>query len=205
MNRLLSQPAWSQLQHLELDMFPVRGIQNHYQHRHLRTLRLKNFFLEGDTAHTCFGPSITNDKLQTFTIQFPEMELNRPAGEASSAHLASYQWLAGSPSLKCLILRGFQFRRWDDPVTGELPTFLASFPNLDAIVIQSAVYEDAELCSVIEGITKACKSLKTVWQDQIKGVMMDKLVQLGKRAGVVVKTGEPATEWPVLLRTDKDE
>jgi hypothetical protein len=199
MELLLAQPAWRQLQHLELDMVASADVHSYYQLDQLITVRLKRFFMDGERAKDCFGPSLTAEKLRTFTIQFPVMELNRPLGESSSEHLATYSWLAGSPFIRCLILRGFIFRRWDDPVTGELPTFLASFPNLEEIIVQEAMYEDAELCSVIEGIMKACKNLKDVWQDQITGIMMDKLIQLGKREGVEVKTGEPVTEWPVLL------
>jgi hypothetical protein len=168
----------------------------------LRSLRLKDFVVSGQEADHCFGPSLRDEKMHTFTIQFPEMELRQAWGEASSAHLTQYDWLKGSSSIKTLIMRGFGFRRWDDPVTGQLPAFLASFPNLDELVIQQTMYEVPELCSVIEGIMKACKNLKTVWQDQITGMFMDKLVELGKKEGVDIKSGEPSRQWPVPLEAD---
>lgn len=201
-NALLHLPSASHLQYLELAMRKGDEIQPDFQLPSLRTVRLDQFVVPGQEANYCFGPSSRNEKLHSFTIQFPETELNRSWGEACSAHLSEHDWIAGSPSIKTLILRTFVFRRWDDPVTGQLPTFLASFPNLAELVLQDTLYEDAELCSVIEGITKVCKNLKTLWQAQITGVLLDKLIELGKREGVDIKTGEPARQWPIPLEPD---
>jgi hypothetical protein len=169
----------------------------------LRTVRFNQFAVSGQEANHCFGPSLRDEKLHTFTIEFPEMELGQAWGKASSAHLSEYDWLRGSLSIRTLFLRGFGFRRWDDPVTGQLPTFLASFPSLEELVLQDTIYEEMEICLLIEGITKACKSLKTIWQDQIQGVLMDKLVELGKREGVDIKSGEPPRQWPIPLEADE--
>ena len=55
-----------------------------------------------------------------------------------------------------------------------------------------------EFCSVIEAIMKVTK-LKTIYQSQVKGALMDKLIASGKSRGVEVVWGERPREWPVVL------
>ena len=41
-----------------------------------------------------------------------------------------------------------------------------------------------------------------LWQSQVKGVLMDRLSEVGRNANVEIRSGEIPKEWPVKLIED---
>ena len=179
---------------------PGGGSWNDYVN--MRSLRLESHSMKGEHADRVLGEAVRSGKLHTFTIIFPELEMSRPDGEQARQHLASYAWLRGSPSITCLKLGDFSFPRYSDTETGPLPDFLATFPNLRVLDINSPHCEEAEFCAIVEGIMKVLAKrgrLKEVFQVRAKGVWMDRLVESGRRKGIAVRNKTMPRTWPVQL------
>ncbi|KAJ3472033.1 hypothetical protein NLG97_g11347 [Lecanicillium saksenae] len=95
-----------------------------------------------------------------------------------------------------------QFRFRPFPRTPEdlpLPTFLATFPKLETLEIRSDHYDEAEICSVISAIIKETKTIKLIYQNQVRGALMDKLKVAAAKHGVQIVFGERPREWPVQV------
>lgn len=199
---LLGETPPGKLKHLDLQLPSRHDIPHDFELTRLQTLRLRDVYLQCDVAERVFEPSVLNKTLHTFTLQWPKIGLSTNWAEIASHHLSSHDWLRGSPSIRSLTIRGFSFSRWDDPVSGEFATFIASFPNLEELSLQDSMFEDQELCVIIGGILKACKGLKVLWQSQVKGVLMDRLSEVGRNANVEIRSGEIPKEWPVKLIED---
>lgn len=175
---------------------PEDSWQNEY--KRLKAVRLANAVLEPGCLQRVAQPQAIAGQLHTLDVVFPPEDLAMPAGAASSAHLAKYEWLAGAPGMRCMSLSQFRFRPF--PRTSDdmpLPTFLATFPKLETIEIRSDHYDEAEMCSVISAVIKETKTLKLIYQNQIRGALMDKLGKAAAKHGVTVVFGERPREWPV--------
>jgi hypothetical protein len=199
---LLGETPPGKLKHLDLHLPSRHEISHDFELAKLQTLRLRDFYLQCEVAERVLEPSVLNKTLHTFTLQWPKIGLSTNWAEIASHHLSSHAWLRGSESIRSLTIRGFSFGRWDDPVSGEFPTFIGSFPNLEELSLQDSMFEDQELCVIIGGILKACKGLKVLWQSQVKGVLMDQLIEVGRKADVDIRAGEIPKEWPVKLVED---
>lgn len=170
---------------------------NDYQN--LETLRLHKIAQNPTSAHRFVQESIRNNKLTRMDIVFPAETFNSVMGAESALHLAQYEWLRGTKSIKQMGIFGFRFRSYprnDDDLP--LPSFLATFPNLEEVELGSEHYEDGEFCTVIDAVLKATK-LKRLYQSQVRGVMMDHLPDLGAKYGVEIIFGERPRPWPVVF------
>lgn len=168
---------------------------NDYQN--LESIRLHRVSQNPTSVHRIVQESIRTNKLSRMDIVFPAETFNSVMGSESSLHLAQYEWLRGTKSIKQMGIFGFRFRsfpRNDDDLP--LPSFLASFPNLEEVELGSDHYEDGEFCTVIAAVLKATK-LKRLYQSQVKGVMMDHLPALGRTYGVEIIYGERPRPWPI--------
>ncbi|OAQ97453.1 hypothetical protein LLEC1_01814 [Akanthomyces lecanii] len=175
---------------------PEASWQNEY--KKLTAVRLANAVLEPECLQKVAQPRAIAGQLHTLDIVFPPEDLSRPTGAASSAHLAKYEWLAGAPGIRSMSLSQFRFREFPrTPDDIPLPTFLATFPKLETIEIRSDHYEEAEMCSVISAIIKESKTLKLIYQNQIRGALMDKLGKAAAKHGVTIVFGERPRAWPV--------
>jgi hypothetical protein len=79
-----------------------------------------------------------------------------------------------------------------------LPKFLASFPNLETVELNTEYYEDAELVTVIHAIMKETR-LKKIYQSCVHGVLLDQLRDLAESRGTEIVWGERPRQWPVAL------
>ncbi|OAA57692.1 Tetratricopeptide-like helical [Cordyceps fumosorosea ARSEF 2679] len=177
---------------------PENNWRNEY--KSLKAIRLANAVLDPESLQQVAQDQAAAGQLDTLDIVFPPDSLASPAGAASSAHLAKYAWLAGAPGLRCMALSHFRFRSF--PRTPEdlpLPTFLATFPELETLEIRSDHYEEPEMCSVISAIIKETKTIKVIYQNQIRGALMDGLGAAAAKHGVSVVFGERPREWPVRV------
>lgn len=168
------------------------------EYKSLTTIRLANAALDPDTIQQVIGDQAASGQLHTLDIVFPPEPLFDRPGTQSTAHLARYDWLVGSPGIRSMSLSQFRFRyvaRTAEDMP--LPKFLASFPKLETLEIRSEHYEEAELCSLISAIITEAKTIKVIYQRQIRGVLMDKLRKAAAKQGVKIIYGERPREWPM--------
>lgn len=168
------------------------------EYHNLRAIRLANAALDPASLQQVAAGQAAAGRLETLDIVFPPESFDTPAGAVSAAHLAKYEWLAGAPGITCMSLSQFRFREFPrTPEDMPLPTFLATFPKLETLEIRSDHYEGAELGAVIAAILKETKTLKLIYQNQIRGTVMDQLKKAAAKQGVQVVFGERPREWPV--------
>lgn len=168
----------------------------------LRSLRLSRAFVSPSMIHSCVAPSVTAGKLHTFDLVFPLDRFGAPEGTVSREHLWFHEWLQGAASIKCLGIFNFRFRKYPrDDSDLPLPAFLASFPNLETLEINSEHYEEDEFCSVLEAIVRVTR-LKRLYQTTVKGAMLDRLRALTAKEGIEMIWGERPKEWPVPIEED---
>ncbi|CAM1500950.1 Fc.00g101120.m01.CDS01 [Cosmosporella sp. VM-42] len=165
----------------------------------LRSLRLRRALSWPSQLEQVLVDSITGRNLHTLDLVFPLEPGNSPMGQWSSQHLEGHSWLKGAPSIRCLGVSDFRFRKFPkNDVDLPLPSFLASFPNLETLEINSAHYDQVEFCTVIDAILKVTK-LKRIYQTTVQGVMMDELKVRAEMRGVELIWCNRPREWPVRI------
>jgi F-box/TPR repeat protein Pof3 len=211
--RLTSIRRGCDLEHIDLDFWwkygdafgPVSSHAvstpelNNNNYENIRSLRLTQNLIAPERLRHFLHDAMSGQKLHTLDIFFPLEQFGTPFGQNSSQHLQSYAWLRGATSIRCLGVSEFRFREYpknDDDLP--LPSFLASFPNLETLEINSSHYEGIEFCTVVEAIVKVTK-LKKIYQNTIKGVYMDKLKEVAKKSGVELVWGERPRPWPFVI------
>ncbi|KAL6415073.1 hypothetical protein AUP68_01615 [Ilyonectria robusta] len=170
---------------------------NHYDD--LRSLRLTRALIAPAKLQQVLGNTILAGNLHTLDLVFPLESFGSTEGVTSAQHLREHEWLRGAASIRCLGVFEFRFRshpRDDEDLP--LPAFLASFPNLETLEINSGHYEGPEFCTVIQAILKVTK-LRTIYQTVVQGVMLDKLRTLTTKAGVTLVSGERQRTWPMPI------
>lgn len=174
------------------------GFDNN-NYKNVRSLRLTRALITPEKLQQILHDAMLDEKLHTLDLVFPLEHFGTPLGQMSSQHLKDHAWLRGATSIRCLGVSEFRFRAY--PKNDEdlpLPSFLASFPNLETLEINSGHYEGLEFCSVIEAILKVTK-LKKIYQTTVKGVYMDQLKAFAKKSGVELIWGERPRPWPFVI------
>ncbi|KAM4066163.1 tetratricopeptide-like helical [Hirsutella rhossiliensis] len=199
---VLPQQVFSDADDLDLygltkpDGSPIRR-RNQFQN--LRSLRLKHFVHRPKKMGKIFAAAVASGKLHTFDIVFPVESLDLPLGEESANFLKGYDWLRGLDSIRSLGVSDFAFpevpHRDSEP---PLPSFLASFPNLKTLSLSTNSCNQEAFCLIVEETMKRTR-LSTMYQNCVKGTLMDRLKRLGDRHGVVVIFGTRPRDWPVQL------
>ncbi|KAF7556227.1 hypothetical protein G7046_g6372 [Stylonectria norvegica] len=164
----------------------------------LRSLRLTRTVVPPGGLELILHDSIAAGKLQTLDIVFP-LGHDNELGRASWQHLEEYAFVRGTSSIRNMGIFEFRFHKYpknDDDLP--LPSFLASFPNLETLEISSDHYEELEFCSVVQAIIKVTR-LKTIYQTTAKGVLMDELKAVAAKSGVEMIWGNRPREWPVRI------
>lgn len=165
----------------------------------VRSLRLHKLIVTPQKLQAMFADNVVDGTLHTFDINFPLDDFGQPVGQASIAHLPKYEWLRGASSIRSLGVYDFRFREYPQNDTElPLPSFLASFPNLETLELRTGAYESRELCLVIKAILEVTH-LKTIYQCQVQGVSLDELKVLVKSHGVELVWGERPREWATML------
>ncbi|KPM43089.1 hypothetical protein AK830_g3459 [Neonectria ditissima] len=182
---------------------PAEDSANEFTHinyyEDLRSLRLSRNTGSPANLQEIISPALAAGKLHTLDIVFPLDDHGMREGAASSQHLQDYAWLRSASSIRNLGLFEFRFRSNPrDDLDMMLPDFLASFPNLEVIELDSSFYVDGEFASFVKAILRATK-LRKIYQRTVHGVMLDQLTALAAKSGVQMVWGQRECQWPAPL------
>lgn len=169
------------------------------QYKNLRSLRLTRALIPPSKLEEVLSDAIAARKLHTLDLVFPLETFGTPHGSTSVEHLREHAWLRSTESIRCLGIFEFRFRSYpknDDDLP--LPSFLATFPNLEVIEINSGHYEGPEFCTVIEAILKVTH-LRKIYQTTVHGIALDQLRGLAAKYNVELIYGERLRQWPIPI------
>ncbi|RMJ06420.1 hypothetical protein CDV36_013980 [Fusarium kuroshium] len=169
------------------------------QYKNLHSLRLTRALIPPSKLQEVLSDAIAARKLHTLDLVFPLETFGTPQGSTSVEHLREHSWLRSAESIRCLGIFEFRFRSYpknDDDLP--LPSFLATFPNLEVIEINSGHYEGPEFCTVIEAILKVTH-LRKIYQTTAQGVALDQLRRLAAGYNVELVWGERPRQWPLPI------
>ncbi|CCE29638.1 uncharacterized protein CPUR_03485 [Claviceps purpurea 20.1] len=184
-------------------MVPELEVAQNPEFRNLRSFRSHNSCISSEDARSLLSNSIKTKTLTSFDIVFPKPEEWPPDTlrfqNSNILHLGDYKWLRGTRTIQTLGC--YRFRFGLDAENDEhlpLPQFLASFPNLRTLSIDSMYYEQDEFASVVVAIMKRTH-LKTIYTTSIKGEVLDQLRQTARDRGVELIDGDRPEHWPMTL------
>ncbi|KAL6921723.1 hypothetical protein ACHAPO_006982 [Fusarium lateritium] len=186
----------------ELGMLTTDEHNKNYQYTDLRSLRLRRAMVPPLKLQRVLHDTLVAQKLHTLDIAFPLDHQGAPEGSASTQHIQDHSWLRGDHGIRCIGISEFRFRAY--PKTDDemyLPGFLASFPNLEVIEINSSHYDQREFCTMIDAILKVTH-LKRIYQKTVLGDWKDKLGEATTKKGVELIWGDRPREWPLALGDD---
>ncbi|KAJ3462924.1 hypothetical protein MRS44_007710 [Fusarium solani] len=169
------------------------------QYKNLHSLRLTRALIPPSQLQAVLSDAIEARKLHTLDLVFPLEPFGTPQGSISVEHLRKHAWLRSAESIRCLGIFEFRFRSYpknDDDLP--LPSFLATFPNLEVIEINSAHYEGPEFGTVIEAILKVTH-LRKIYQTTVQGIALDQLRGLAAKYKVELVWGERPRQWPLPI------
>lgn len=188
----------------DLDPFPDFDTSRSAEFRNLRSLRSERMWISPDGAQPLLSNAINNEQLTSFDIVFPERDLGTVTIEESSArHLKGYDWFRGTPSIHTLGCYGFRFsphpKNEEDRLENLLlPQFLATFPNLRTLHIDSETYGQDAFAEVVLSIMKVTR-LKTIYTRSATGVALAKLRDAARFRGIKILWNHYSRQWPVSL------
>ncbi|KAF4455656.1 F-box/TPR repeat protein pof3 [Fusarium austroafricanum] len=185
----------------EPEMLATDGDNKHCQYADLRSLRLRRAMIPPLKLQKVLGDTLISHKLHTLDLAFPLDPQGVPEGSGSTKHIQEHAWLRGEEGIKCIGLSEFRFRAY--PKTDDemyLPGFLASFPNLEVLEINSSHYEPRELCIMIEAILKVTH-LQKIYQKTVHGEWGDQLRKLTAKNGVELIWGDRPRQWPLTIES----
>ncbi|KAJ4265533.1 hypothetical protein NW762_004822 [Fusarium torreyae] len=189
----------SEMLNMEPQMLATDEYVKHCQYTELRSLRLRRALIPPLKLQNVLKDALTSRKLRTLDLVFPLDPLGAPEGACSIQHIHDHAWLCGEDVIKCIGLSEFRFRAYpksDDEMY--LPGFLATFPNLEVLEINSTQYEPREFCMVVEAILKVTH-LKKIYQKIVHGEPGDQLRALAGKYGVELIWGDRPREWPLAI------
>lgn len=171
------------------------------RYENLQTLRVRNLTFHAKDSRSAFEAGARSGTLDSIDLCFPSTDMS--VGSASIEYLKDHDWLRGAPSIMSLGIFEWRFPEYPrDDQEMPLPGFVASFPNLRTLEIGSSLYEEREFCTVIGAILKKGTGLKTIYQKNVTGTVMDQLVDFANKFGVELVWGERPRQWPVLLEKE---
>lgn len=186
----------------EPEMLTTDGYNKYCQYTDLHSLRLRRALIPPLKLQKVLGDTLAAHKLHTLDLAFPLDHQGAPEGSASTRHIQDHAWLRGEHGIRCIGLSEFRFRAY--PKTDDemyLPGFLASFPNLEVLEINSSHYDQREFCIMIEAILKVTH-LQKVYQKTVLGDWRDKLSEATRKQGVELIWGDRPREWPIAIEDD---
>ncbi|CCE33753.1 uncharacterized protein CPUR_07679 [Claviceps purpurea 20.1] len=188
------------------DPSPDFDVSQYADFRNLRSLRSDIMEMSPDRAQTLLSNAINNQQLTSFDIVFPQRDLwSLCVGDSSAPHLKGYDCLCGTPSIHTLGCHGFVFKpypRNDEDLLENLllPQFLATFPNLRTLNIDSEHYKQDAFAELILSIIKVTR-LKTIYTISVGGEVLEKLRKTARLQGVQIVPNSYIVQWPVSLES----
>ncbi|KAG6152915.1 hypothetical protein E4U11_007230 [Claviceps purpurea] len=181
-------------------------VSQYAEFRNLRSLRSERMWISPDGAQPLLSNAINNEQLTSFDIVFPERDPRSVTTLDSSArHLKGYDWFRGTPSIHTLGCYGFSFsphpKNDDDRLQNLLlPQFLATFPNLRTLHIDSSNYGQDAFAEVILSIMKVTR-LKTIYMRLPESEALEKLRKTARFKGIQILWNDYSRQWPVSLES----
>ncbi|CCE33864.1 uncharacterized protein CPUR_07792 [Claviceps purpurea 20.1] len=136
------------------------------------------------------------------TLWGPEpLEDSYTMGEKNVSYLRGYEWLRGTPSIHTLGIYGFRFPIDVENNEGSpLPQFLATFPNLRTLKINSWKYRTPDFVSLVISIMRVTH-LKTIYTTCVEDEFLDQLRETAQEHGVQLMNKFPEQQWPMPLES----
>ncbi|CCE29381.1 uncharacterized protein CPUR_03074 [Claviceps purpurea 20.1] len=184
------------------DVIPDLNLTPYSKFQNLRVVE-SQISISPEGAQTLLSKAIASEQLTSFSIFFPKGRLTGGNVEANVDYLKRYEWFSGAPSIHTLGCYDFRFERC--PENDEdlaLPQFLATFPNLRTLSIDSYHYNNDDFESLLVAILRVTH-LKTIHLRL--GVIGDQLSQMMQAKGVQFVKGYPPMfgykpQWPLPLK-----
>ncbi|KAG6164853.1 hypothetical protein E4U11_000859 [Claviceps purpurea] len=184
------------------DVIPDLNLTPYSKFQNLRIVE-SQISISPEGAQTLLSNAIASEQLTSFSIFFPKGRLTGGNVEANVDYLKRYEWFSGAPSIHTLGCYDFRFERC--PENDEdlaLPQFLATFPNLRTLSIDSYHYNNDDFESLLVAILRVTH-LKTIHLRL--GVIGDQLSQMMQAKGVQFVKGYPPMfgykpQWPLPLK-----
>ncbi|CCE29408.1 uncharacterized protein CPUR_03101 [Claviceps purpurea 20.1] len=121
--------------------------------------------------------------------------------EKSIRHLNGYEWLCGTPSIHTLGLYDFRFPEdVENDENSPLLRFLATFPNLRTLKINSREYKTPDFVSLVVSIMRVTH-LQTIYTTCVGGEFLDQLRETAQEHGVQLMSRFPEQQWPMPLES----
>ncbi|EWG40100.1 hypothetical protein FVEG_02642 [Fusarium verticillioides 7600] len=189
----------SEILNREPEMLATDGYDKNRQYSDLRSLRLRRAMVPPLKLQKVLRDTLTSHKLHTLDLAFPLDPQGVLEGSGSTKHIQDHAWLRGEPAIRSIGLSEFRFRSYPKTINEMyLPDFLASFPNLEILEINSSHYEARELCIMIEAILKVTH-IQRLYQKTVHGEWGDKLRKVTDMHGVELIWGDRPREWPLKI------
>ncbi|KAG6159137.1 hypothetical protein E4U11_004400 [Claviceps purpurea] len=181
------------------DLLPGFSLAEYAEFQNLRSFRSNQFCMSPDGARSFLFNAMKTKQLTSFDIKFPKDGVSDRVGDASTRHLKAYEWARGAPSIQQLGCHGFRFG--PNPKNDEdmpLPQFLATFPNLRTLILNSWMYyndKPAEFLNLLLAILR-CTHLETIYTGLVDN---EPLKQAAGEHGVRVMGWHGLEQWPIPL------
>ncbi|CCE29304.1 uncharacterized protein CPUR_02997 [Claviceps purpurea 20.1] len=190
-------PSWSCMFRDLRSQLPTSDVTQVSEFQSLRSFRSCGLPMSPVGARNLVSHAIQAGQLSSFDIVFPPTS---PDHHESINHLQGYEWLRGAPSIVTLGCYHFSFPSY--PKDNEdlcLPQFLATFPNLQTLSIESNAYRLPSFTHLMKEILKLTH-LKTIYAYHYNDhARVRFLRQAAEERGVELITEERPQQWPMPL------
>ncbi|PHH80151.1 hypothetical protein CDD80_2689 [Ophiocordyceps camponoti-rufipedis] len=165
----------------------------------LRSLKMSNFSLEPRLMQRVLSDTVARRNLHSLDFVFPLENNMDQRGRKCIEYLVKYDWIRGLDSMRHMGFKRFVFpevslREEDAPLSG----FLASFPNLESVYLDSEFLTEDEFVSLITRVMRETR-IKTIYQLRVHGARMDHLKMLSRSYGVKLCWDNKPRVWPQTM------
>lgn len=165
----------------------------------LRSLHMSNFSLEPRLMRRVLSDTVARRNLHTLDFVFPLENNVDQRGKKCIEYLLKYDWIRGLDSMRHMGFKRFVFpevplREEDAPLSG----FLASFPNLESVYLDSEFLTEDEFVTLITRIMRETR-IRTIYQCRVHGARLDQLKMLSRTYGVKLCWDNKPRMWPLTM------
>ncbi|CCE31692.1 uncharacterized protein CPUR_05546 [Claviceps purpurea 20.1] len=176
-------------------------VARHSTFQNLQSFRSRTLPIAQAGARLLLSSAIEARRLTSFDMVFGDYwNVRTEPTDASARHLKDYDWLRGAPSIQELGCYDCYFPLYpDNDQFLPLAQFLASFPNLQTLILHNSRHAYMSQVSSVAIVILRLTHLKTIYMCGMSGVS-NELRQVAQAHGVQLKLESPPRPWPVTLR-----